>query len=174
MVETGNRRSNSRATGRRHFSGWVRIPVLFGLLLTVQGCAALLTPWGYGAASTASYITTQKFFGDHLVSAVTGRDCTVLEVVDDLLKFEDLCIPPQALVEAPLFCRKTLGAFDCYREPNPYGPRRNRIANAAPSRFPGVPQPVEPGGRADTISDGVPNKTPQATEPEGHDKSPSI
>jgi hypothetical protein len=172
-VKTNDRHGDSRPTERRRFGGWARIPMLFGLLLAIQGCAALATPWGYGAASTASYINTQKFFGDHLVSAVTGRDCTVVEIVGDLLKSEEVCMPPQALVEAPLFCRKTLGAFDCYREPNPYGPKRKHIADAT---SPPLSEFIESesGTKAGAAFTGGPERPPQATEPERRDESPSI
>ena len=56
---------------------------------------------------------------DMLVSAATGRDCSIV----NLDKGQRYCHPREPPPEAPAFCTKSLGAVDCWadgkRPPNP-------------------------------------------------------
>ena len=54
---------------------------------------------------------------DETMSSFTGKECRVKHAFQD---DKALCYQAVALPEGPrVYCYKTLGGIDCYREPNP-------------------------------------------------------
>lgn len=82
-------------------------------LLPLPGCAAL-APWV--AAEAASVMVFDRAIGDVVVSAVTGRDCSVVR----LDMGESYCRPEEPPPERPPFCTRSLGAVDCWRVAPPH------------------------------------------------------
>jgi len=50
---------------------WLIIPVI---IITLQGCA-------YTVVSTATYATTGKSVGDHVLTQTTGADCNTIKYI---------------------------------------------------------------------------------------------
>ena len=101
-------------------------------------CASLLGLTGCGgdvglalfAASTASFIHTDKTVYDHAVSWTTKRDCSVLYLANDA----DYCKPPEpiersqvAYMTSALFCYRTLGGVTCYDRPDYTASSQTRV-----------------------------------------------
>lgn len=91
------------------------------LLSAVGGCGGseLITPATALMATGAVIIAEDKTPTDLLASAVTGLDC------DTIRKSRDkgpLCRPEQEeVIEAPVYCYRTLGTINCFDRPDPYG-----------------------------------------------------
>ena len=90
------------------------------LPLALGACGSdLLTPFGIAAVTTAVIINEDKTPSDLIASAGTGQDC------DTIRKSRDkgpLCrAPREEVIEAPVFCYRTLGTVNCFAEPDPYG-----------------------------------------------------
>ena len=82
------------------------------------------------AASTASFIHTDKTVVDHAVSYSTDRDCSVLYMAND----ENYCKPPEpiepgqvAYMSSVLYCYRTLGGVSCYDRPDYTASSQTRI-----------------------------------------------
>lgn len=80
-----------------------------------------------GVASTYVLSNTGKLPTDHLVSAVTGRDCSVLA----LEKTGYYCPPKIVVDRSGLYCYRTLAGVDCHESPDPY--RNGHLALATPA-----------------------------------------
>jgi len=95
---------------------WFRIPVLAAALLTA-GCGNPASFYVLSAA-TSSFINSDKLPTDHLAEAITGLDCSTVRMINDN---GPLCRRENPIViEPPLYCYRTLGSIDCYREPDPF------------------------------------------------------
>ena len=95
---------------------WFRIPALAAALLTV-GCGNP-TSFYVLSAATASFVNSDKLPTDHLAEAITGLDCSTVRMINDQ---GPLCRREEPIViEPPLYCYRTLGSIDCYREPDPF------------------------------------------------------
>lgn len=103
----------------------------------LAGAAALLALAGCDStagivltgASIVSFAATDKFLSDHVVSWARGEDCSTLAAFED----GDYCRPEEAeasaallgpgrsaaVVEAPLYCYRTLAEITCYDAPDP-------------------------------------------------------
>ena len=97
-----------------------RLASFVACIALLTGCSSdIVTPATVLMASAAVVINEDKTPGDILASAVTGQDC------DTIRKSRDkgpLCRPPQEeVIEAPVYCYRTLGKIDCFRSPDPYG-----------------------------------------------------
>ncbi len=86
---------------RRHL-----FPALCVLALT--GCE-YAEPVGAGVA-LGSIVVFGRAPTDMMVSAATGRDCSIV----NLDKREPYCRPREQPPEPPAFCTKSLGAVDCW------------------------------------------------------------
>jgi hypothetical protein len=85
----------------------------------LSGCVFAATPGTLIAsslmASQASLAFTKKLPTDHIGDSVTGLDCNYNRSLKD---GGFLCRPEGAqIVEAPLYCYRTLGRVDCYYQP---------------------------------------------------------
>lgn len=106
--------------------------LLFVFLL--QGCwwtsSQETLPWNVspltlvGAAETISYMSTDRFVGDHISSAITGKDCSIERKFSGEGKY---CMTEFELFEAKqpkydvkkVFCYRSLATPTCYYEPSP-------------------------------------------------------
>ncbi len=82
------------------------------------------------AASTASFIHTDKTMVDHAVRYSTDRDCSVLYMAND----ENYCKPAVpvepgqvAYMSQALYCYRTLGGVTCYDRPDYTASSQTRI-----------------------------------------------
>ncbi len=61
------------------------LPILFFLLLLLNGCAIPLPPEILSlVGNSASYITTKKNLSDHIISQIADRDCAIWYIVKDM------------------------------------------------------------------------------------------
>jgi len=93
-----------------------------------------------------SYNVTKKMPWDHLASALTGRDCSMVS-----LEQSGYYCPPTIEVERPdMYCYKTLAGVDCHAIPDPYRNGNRPLASPpvsrrlAESEFMTPPQPKVP------------------------------
>jgi hypothetical protein len=98
---------------------------LLGLILlplALGGCGAAVGTVAAGA-TVATYATTDRLPTDHLVSAASGEDCTVLHMADGEPYCQTLEDPEMRQLReannAP-YCYRTLGEITCYDTPDPY------------------------------------------------------
>ena len=104
--------------------GWLAIAVA-GPVMALASCTS---PLGLAAAG-ADVVTlnaTKKTIGDHLVSAATGRDCSIIS-------FEqtgDYCPDKVVIDRSRIYCYRTLADVDCHHIPDPY--RNGNTALASP------------------------------------------
>ncbi len=106
-----------------------RILVICASLLGLTACGgevglAML------AASTASFIHTDKTTVDLAVSYSTDRDCSILYMAKD----ENYCKPPVpvepgqvAYMSQAFYCYRTLGGVTCYDRPDYMASSQTRI-----------------------------------------------
>ena len=79
----------------------------FWFSIALLGCLPLLG--GCGAAAVTMI--------DETMSSFTGKECRVRHVFND---DKAICYEAVSLPQGPrVFCYRTLGSIDCYREPNP-------------------------------------------------------
>ena len=108
------------------------LAVLAALVL-LGGC----TPAQVGTLaglSVVSYMETDKFLSDHLVSQLTGKDCAAANALDT----GRMCKDPDSAVyvaEAPVYCYRTLGEITCYPTPDPYDSGAHQV------QWPRAPEP---------------------------------
>ena len=90
--------------------------------MIVLACALALT--GCGMTDTAAVVlatgpvvasvsTIQRTPFDALYSLVTGRDCSVVR----LDQGKTYCRPIEPEPEPPVFCTRSLGSVDCWKDP---------------------------------------------------------
>lgn len=108
-------------------------------LILLAGCEPLTV----GAAVTAgSVVVIGRSPVDAVVSAATGRDCSVVR----LDRGQDYCKPPEAPPAPPSYCTRSLGRVDCWTAPLPGrrgvadGPETLNLAQEAnrTRRWPGL------------------------------------
>ncbi len=82
------------------------------------------------AASTATFIHTDKTVMDHAVGLSTDRDCSILYLARD----QDYCKPQVpiepgqvAYMSQALYCYRTLGGVSCYDRPDYTASSQTRI-----------------------------------------------
>jgi hypothetical protein len=100
----------------------LRLIILIPPLL-LAGCGPE-TPIVAGAAGVVAAASIPVFHRtpvDMVVSAVTGRDCSVV----NLDKGEQYCHPKERPPSEPEFCTRSLGVPDCWKDPSkvPNNPR---------------------------------------------------
>lgn len=98
------------------------VPVLLAVLL-FSGCGGEVG-LALAGASAVSFATTDKFLSDHVVSAVTGEECSSLQ----LEQTGEFCRTPEEIAadqtagqerradSAEMYCYRTLGKITCYNE----------------------------------------------------------
>ncbi len=93
-------------------------PLLLLLFLPVggiAGCAASPEQWIGGGAllGIGSIAVIGRTPMDAAVSLVTGRDCSIVR----LEKRQAYCRPEEPPPEEPVFCTRSLGRVDCWKDP---------------------------------------------------------
>lgn len=82
------------------------------LALAAAGCSP--EPWGaLAGAEVASVVVFGRGIGDLAVSAVSGRDCSVVR----LDRGQTYCAPRDTPPVPPPFCTRSLGVVDCWVDP---------------------------------------------------------
>lgn len=110
----------------------IRTPALL-LLLILPGCEAAIGP--ALVVSGASVVLTGRTLPDMLVSAASGRDCS-LAYLDGGQGYCRSDLPP-----APVpFCTRSLGSVDCWRAQAPLAmPPSRQVADSPPAQPPARP-----------------------------------
>ncbi|MBC7801050.1 MAG: hypothetical protein H7Z10_10540 [Gemmatimonadaceae bacterium] len=86
--------------------------ILWAMAAMIPGCAA--EPTGaFLAADVASVVVFGRGIGDIGVSAITGRDCSVVRLDRGLTYCAPRDLPP---TRGP-FCTRSLGVVDCWADP---------------------------------------------------------
>ena len=104
--------------------GWLAIAVA-APVMALAGCTS---PLGLAAAG-ADVVTlnaTKKTIGDHLVSAATGRDCSIISFEQS----GDYCPDKVEVDRSRVYCYRTLADVECHHIPDPY--RNGNTALASP------------------------------------------
>jgi hypothetical protein len=100
----------------------MRILVLLPLL-GLTGCYGAAA---YGALEATSVATFGRGVADLGVSAITGKDCSVVR----LNKGQNYCAPRERMPDAPPFCTATLGTVQCWANPEAFGVLPHQLADA--------------------------------------------
>ena len=104
-------------------------PVVLGLALAAAGCSP--AAWGVAGgalagAEGASVAVFGRGLGDIVVSAASGRDCSVVR----LDRGQTYCAPRDAPPAPPPFCTRSLGVVDCWADPAALPGRYRGVADA--------------------------------------------
>lgn len=70
-------------------------------------------------AATSSITMNDKLPTDYIAEGMTGKDCSYIQAQEDggpLCRSADY----GKVIEKPIYCYRTLGAVECYNEPDPY------------------------------------------------------
>ncbi len=88
--------------------------ILLTLLIGLAGCAHMATPVGvFAAVEVASVVVFGRGIADIGISAISGRDCSIVRLDRGLTYCEARDLPPSA---GP-FCTRSLGVVDCWSDP---------------------------------------------------------
>lgn len=103
----------------------IRISPLFVLLLAAAGCAGNVGNGYLLLLESGSVVATDKTVSDHVVSRITGRDCSTVRVE----RGESYCVEsvPAVPPPPPVYCEETLGGVDCYTHPDAYKQGRQPV-----------------------------------------------
>jgi hypothetical protein len=116
-------------------------PGAISLCLTLSLAPPLLAGCGVDApfvtegvllASGASLPVFHRTPLDMLVSAASGRDCSVVH----LDRVERYCHPKERPPEQPVFCTRSLGVADCWEDPSHLPNKPREIADGPRSLTP--------------------------------------
>ena len=102
--------------------------LVLSLAMSAWALAGCTSPLGLAAAG-ADVVTlnaTKKTIGDHIVSAATGRDCSILSFEKD----GDYCPDKVEVDRSRVYCYRTLADVECHHIPDPY--RNGNTALASP------------------------------------------
>lgn len=97
------------------------------LMLGVSGCSP--APWGVLAGvDVVSIAVFGRGVGDIGVSAVSGRDCSVVR----LERGQTYCAAQEAAPAPGPFCTRSLGTADCWEDPGNLPGRYSGVGDAPP------------------------------------------
>ena len=83
-------------------------------LLLLCGCEAAQAPVGIAAAANiGSVMVIGRTLPDAVVSVATGRDCSAVRLDRGL----DYCRPEEPAPLPPIYCTRSIGSVDCWRQP---------------------------------------------------------
>lgn len=103
--------------------------LLLALTLPIAACS---DPAGISTALIAVEATSVVVFGrsvaDIGVSAITGRDCSIVH----LDRGQTYCAPRYVGPEEPAFCSRSLGVVDCWADPANLPPGVRPVADTPP------------------------------------------
>jgi hypothetical protein len=98
------------------------------LLPLLAACTVPAPVIGLGAADVASVAVFGRGIGDIGVSAISGRDCSIVR----LDKGQTYCAPLDPGPACPVFCTRSLGSVDCWRNPERFSVPPRRLADTPP------------------------------------------
>ena len=102
------------------------VSLLILLVLTgLSGCAGSGVE-AFGAMEATSVAVFGRGVADLGVSAITGKDCSIVR----LDKGQNYCAPKEHLPEAPPFCSATLGTVQCWANPEAFVVLPHQLADA--------------------------------------------
>lgn len=105
-----------------------RLGILAAAALWLGACAAE-TVAGVGiTGNIVSLNATKKTLVDHVVSGITGEDCSVIS----LEQTGEYCPDKVEVVRSDVYCYRTLAAVDCHYLPDPYKNGHTALASPAP------------------------------------------
>lgn len=111
----------------------MRQSLIFTFLLVLTGCSlAASAPSAVpplAGFEGLSVIGTQKTLTDHLVSFSTGKDCSTIRKERGMT----YCVEDEVTTPEEVYCYNTLGAINCYAQPQPYGSEYQPVGHTAPS-----------------------------------------
>jgi hypothetical protein len=88
--------------------------LIFLLLAALPGCAVWTEPTGaLAAADMASVVVFGRGIADLGVSAISGRDCSIVR----LDRGQTYCAPRDSPGRLGPFCTRSLGVVDCWADP---------------------------------------------------------
>jgi hypothetical protein len=99
----------------------MRILATVVLCLFLASCGIPATP--YAMVDGAVVITTEKTMADHVVSAASGKDCSLVR----LEKGTTYCKEDEVVPHPNLYCYRELGAVTCYDGPDLRRGNRGRL-----------------------------------------------
>ncbi|MEO5336718.1 MAG: hypothetical protein H7841_07490 [Magnetospirillum sp. WYHS-4] len=94
-------------------------------LMVVTGCGVVSSGAapGLGQAEVASVMVSKKTITDHVVSYMSGKNCTFMRSNQGLT----YCEEDEKFPKPPVYCYKTLGQVTCYDRPDPFDPRTQKL-----------------------------------------------
>lgn len=92
-------------------------------MATLGGCANTAGP--LAAAGIGSIVVAGRTPVDIAVSAVVGRDCSIVRLDEG----KSYCKPIEPPPLPPAFCTKSLAAVDCWDRPSPFGYHQRGLAD---------------------------------------------
>lgn len=96
----------------------------------LAGCAGPEMAVASATVGLATFTSTKKTLPDHIVSATTGRDCSIISWTET-----GVYCPEQVVVDrSNLYCYRTLGGVDCHNLPDPYKNSQTALASPPPVR----------------------------------------
>ena len=95
---------------REHKVKFIYVIYMVSLLVFLHGCGNFL------ALEGVSVIASEKTLSDHLVSLISGKNCSVVRTERELA----YCAEDQPPIIRPsVYCYQTLGSVSCYNRPDP-------------------------------------------------------
>ena len=109
--------------------------LLLLLILLISACAPLQAG-PFAAAEAASVVVFGRGVVDIGVSAVTGRDCSIVR----LDRRQTYCAPTDPPLDPGPVCTRSLGVVDCWADPEDLPPSSHTVGdtptpNAAQERY---------------------------------------
>ena len=102
------------------------LPILLLPLFLPAACANWTEPAGaFLAANAASVVVFGRSIPDLGVSAITGKDCSVVR----LEQGKSYCAPPEALPARAPYCTRSLGTVDCWANPEAFADIPREVAD---------------------------------------------
>jgi hypothetical protein len=116
------------------FTTILRPLAILALAAVLPGCVAMLPAAAvYGGVEGISLNQTDKLMSDHVVSAVTGQDCSFLKYKDTGIYCRSAAeIAEQAAKERrdlSAYCYRRRGMVTCYDSPDPTATAEIQIMN---------------------------------------------
>jgi len=100
--------------------------MLIIFLVTQAGCANWVDPTGaLIAADVASVVVFGRGIADIGVSAISGRDCSIVRLDQGL----SYCAARDVLVDPGPFCTRSLGVVDCWINPEALPTPQREVAD---------------------------------------------
>ena len=97
----------------------MRIFALLACLAFLGGCGAIP---GYAQVEGLFVVGTDKTMEDHVVSLVSGKNCSLIRTEKD----QTYCEEDEPVIKQNIFCYRTLATVTCYDRPDP-NPGRRRV-----------------------------------------------